>query len=695
MNSFWIGLVALATAVVVPNAAHAQTADTAEPAAAEDATTAAGYDATAAGDATTATGYDATAAGDATTATGYDTTAAGDVPTEPTGEGPALTPPDDSFFGDGSDTTQVAGDGDTGEPTDTAGDTEPNPAEALLSASREDREDAAAERDAEQVTWQEEASRFIDLKGYFRTRGDLFYQLHLGRPDGVAFAHPYDDGVDQNGAPCSGAAGETCFTNDTIAGANLRLRLEPVIHLSSYVQVYATFDVLDNLVLGSTPEGYANTPGDAGGFQLTARSPWAPLGAFASTQVPPVSGINSFSDSITVKRAWAEVTTPLGRLMFGRMQSQWGLGILANGGNDIDSDYGDLADRIMWAARYMGIVGALGADFAGEGPTSQAIFQSQGQAWDLGQLDDVSQYVAVLGYRPAEEEQLVRLRSGLPAFAGGAYYVFRNQVLSSEGTDWLGNQDNAEHIRRDAWAHIIDLWFQFRYERFRAETEWTVIYGGIMCTETANWDFVERNAEVLQWGGVLQLEYTAIGQPTVRSNRLRFGVEAGYASGDPNEEGLSAAAGILDQRGAALGVAGADTLSRFRFDPDFNVDLILFEQILGSVSGAYYFRPWVDYTLALGVGRSKKFLNFRLDTVWSRASEFMSTRSNLPDLGLEIDASVTFETADNFIARLQYGVFFPFGAFEDLTAMDGSQVRNGVYDLSNAQTVQALLGVTF
>jgi len=196
---------------------------------------------------------------------------------------------------------------------------------------------------------------------------------------------------------------------------------------------------------------------------------------------------------------------------------------------------------------------------------------------------------------------------------------------------------------------------------------------------------------VLQFGGVLQLEYTLLGQPTVRSNRLRLGLEGGYASGDPNQEGLSPREGLLTQHTGT----GDHTLSTFRFDPDYNVDLILFEQILGTVSGAYYFRPWVDYTLALGVGRSKKFLNFRLDVVWARAAEFMSTRSNLPDLGLEIDAAVTFETADNFIARLQYGVFFPFGAFEDLKDMDGGDMRGGIYDLSNAQTVQALLGVTF
>jgi uncharacterized protein (TIGR04551 family) len=672
MNNSLFGLL-VATSVAVwlgAPAAAAQTGETTDPAASSETTTEP--------DGTVAEGT--AAEGTAVEGVAGEST----PPVEPVTSPPQLTPPDESFYGETPANPPPPPEGTAGTEgaagtAGTEGTSSTNPAEALLSASREDREDQQAEQDAEQVSWQEEASRFIELKGYFRTRGDLFYQLHLGRNDGAAFPHPYDDAVTQNGTACTGTAGETCFTNDTYASGNLRLRLEPVIH----VQVYATIDLLDNLVLGSTPDGYANQPGADGGYDLSARSPWVPLRAFSSTQVPPNGGINSFGDSVTVKRAWAEVTTPVGRLMFGRMQSQWGLGVLANGGNDIDSDYGDLADRIMWAARYQGLVGALGFDFAGEGPTSQAIFELQGQPWDLGQLDDVNQYVAVLGYRPTEEEQLARLRSGSPAFAGGLYYVFRNQVLSSESTDALGDQGNLRLVQRDAFAHIFDAWFQFRWERFRAETEWTVIYGGIKNIELGS--FSDAPYDILQFGGVLQLEYTLLGQPTVRSNRLRLGLEGGYASGDPNQEGLSPREGLLTQHAGA----GDHTLSTFRFDPDYNVDLILFEQILGQVTGAYYVRPWVDYTLGLGAGRSKKFLTFRLDVLWSRASEFVSTFSNAADLGLEIDAAVTFETADNFIARLQYGVFFPFGAFEDLPG------TRGQFDLSNAQTVQALLGVTF
>jgi hypothetical protein len=63
---------------------------------------------------------------------------------------------------------------------------------------------------------------------------------------------------------------EPCV-NNVQAGANMRLRLNPELHISENIRVMAQLDLLDNLVLGSTPEGYANEPSDGGGSQIRAR----------------------------------------------------------------------------------------------------------------------------------------------------------------------------------------------------------------------------------------------------------------------------------------------------------------------------------------------------------------------------------------------------------------------------------------
>ena len=52
--------------------------------------------------------------------------------------------------------------------------------------------------------------------------------------------------------------------------------------------------------------------------------------------------------AVEVKRVWGEYMTPVGQLRFGRMPSQWGLGMVDNAGDGIDSDYQTTVDRIMF-----------------------------------------------------------------------------------------------------------------------------------------------------------------------------------------------------------------------------------------------------------------------------------------------------------------------------------------------------------
>jgi hypothetical protein len=40
------------------------------------------------------------------------------------------------------------------------------------------------------------------------------------------------------------------------AGANMRFRLTPELHISDNLRVLSQIDMLDNLVLGSTPSGF-------------------------------------------------------------------------------------------------------------------------------------------------------------------------------------------------------------------------------------------------------------------------------------------------------------------------------------------------------------------------------------------------------------------------------------------------------
>ncbi|MFL5270732.1 MAG: TIGR04551 family protein, partial [Anaeromyxobacteraceae bacterium] len=135
---------------------------------------------------------------------------------------------------------------------------------------------------------------FLQLNGYLRTRGDLLDNLDLRRDADRSgyflFPRPLLDPAHRG----------------TVTSANMRFRLEPTLNVSEQVRVMAQLDLLDDLVLGQTPQG------------LLAKSDAIVRPFDARTQVPPENGVNSDRSSVVVKRAWAEVQTPVGLLSFGR-----------------------------------------------------------------------------------------------------------------------------------------------------------------------------------------------------------------------------------------------------------------------------------------------------------------------------------------------------------------------------------------
>ena len=139
------------------------------------------------------------------------------------------------------------------------------------------------------------------------------------------------------------------------------------------VRVHAQIDVLDNTIMGSTPDSLAGIPGynrpppmDRG--RRRRRSPARrPLGFQYTTQDPPEVGQNGFISSIRAKRAWAEIDSEFGSLRFGRMPWHWGRGIFYNDGGCADCDVGTTVDRVMALTQLYGhqIAARLGPGRAG------------------------------------------------------------------------------------------------------------------------------------------------------------------------------------------------------------------------------------------------------------------------------------------------------------------------------------------
>ena len=520
----------------------------------------------------------------------------------------------------------------------------------------------------------------FELDGYFRFRADWFKNFNLNfedySQDGAPFRQPL--GCETTDGPCG----------ETLKSSNMRLRLEPVINIDERSSVHFQVDVLDNLVLGSTPDGFF---GDG-----TPRPTNIPLQAFSGGQVAPEAGRNSDIDSIQVKRAWAEVMTPLGMLKFGRQPSHWGMGLLANSGAadpfhgtyDLDSDYGDTADRLLFGTMIPGTQYrfAIATDWASTTPTAAQtdIFLNRynGQAWDLDDNDDVSQWTIVLARMDSPEKFKDTVEQGDFALNYGTYFVYRTQDWDYTDNDTLGqNPDPTAFRRRDAKAYIPDIWLHLGHKKFDFELEAVAILGSI--DETS--DLGVEPIDVRQYGGVARASYLLV------DDKLKLGLELGYASGDQWDLSPQGCTNVRDCR--PLNDSGEARISatRFFFDFDYKVDLILFRELLGTVTNATYIKPTLSYELSSS-------LKFRLQSITSFANVPVATPGNGSMYGVEFDGDIGYEN-EGFFAGISYGILFPLGAMDHPEDASGAGGPGFNYlnpgDAGNAQTIQSRLVLQF
>ncbi|HLT39184.1 MAG TPA: hypothetical protein VK034_23025, partial [Enhygromyxa sp.] len=436
--------------------------------------------------------------------------------------------------------------------------------------------------------------QLFELHGNMRMRADYFHRLDLALDLGpgdrgankffIPPAETNETSVEDaattfNQANCAAQLeargvsfqriGNRCARRRGAAGANMRLRLEPTIHVTDTIKVHAQVDLLDNLVLGSTPDSF------------TGENPWAPIDLFTRTQYPATEGINSFNDSITVKRAWGEVRFGFGMtLEFGRMPNHWGLGIVQNDGNGyargekgdivrmIDTDYGDSVDTVRLSFDFgpdkrNAITLGVSYDWAATGPTTA---QMLGPRWASGNLtgqtfsaelyDNVHQ-LSVWIERHDDPYMLARkLSAGTPVVNYGLKTWMRWQTLDraigapglgdglsgnptvdpdldpegiyhagvplgnggydDDGDDGLQNYANSL-VHRRGWLLTPDLWFRINWRTMRIEAEAAVVVGSFRHRDMSvdrqsdefNIDVATANelTRILQGGYALEFKY--------------------------------------------------------------------------------------------------------------------------------------------------------------------------------------------
>ncbi len=529
----------------------------------------------------------------------------------------------------------------------------------------------------------------FELGGYFRFRADWFKKFDQG----------FIDDPDQGGAPFPNPLGCTATTGnceDTLKSANIRMRLEPVISLrENSTQVFMQIDVLDNVVLGSTP----NTLVGNGSMPPGNR----PISAFADSQVSPSAGLNSGSDSLRVKRAWAEIETALGRIHVGRMPWDWGLGIYANGGGydpihgtyDIqESDYGTTVDRLQFGREIPGtnLTASIAMDWTSTSPVadqSDAFTNRQvGQPFDLDDNDDVNQWVFTVMRRDTPRNWNERVARGDAGFNYGVFLAYRTQDYEQRDIT-IGSAPPVDSVfRRKAKAYVPNGWVRYSKDNFDFELETVGIFGQIenladeLDPDTAN--PITDEIDIRMFGGVARAGYKLL------DGDIRLGLEIGYASGDQWDNLPAGRTHVSNSR--RFPGDGDTSMNAFRFNFDYEIDLILFRELLGTVTNATYVRPTFDWKIGE---------NFRAkaQAVFSMVNVPVSTPGNGDIYGLELDADFGYES-NGFFAGIAYGVLFPFDAL-DHPASDGlggpgfGYADTNTGDAEASMTIQSRLMLKF
>ena len=577
--------------------------------------------------------------------------------------------------------------------------------ESKLDAARREVKELREEMRAQLATqsvaqgWQEDwvdekrKLELVTFDGYLRVRPELFYKFDMGR------------GVDQAGYALFPRAPNS-LNERTQAGVNMRFRFEPTINVSEEVRVRAQIDALDNLVWGSTPD-YAYSRNGGSGYWNDRNE----FSIFSASQTTQRSGINSIQDSIAVKRVWGEVSTPVGILRFGRMGSHWGLGMLHNDGNAIDNDYGDTVDRVSFTAEPLpGFYITPMLDFNVEGPTSVRTLEG-GQPFDLSNSDDAHSYIIAAQRRDTEQERRAKLDANGTVFNYGLHFTYRTQRNDAADTlsQPFGVTEGANAstvtnavVARKADIFMPDLWAKVERKEFRIEAEFAGIFGNIqdrsLSASTTN---TNQSLGVIQFGGVLQGEYKFL------NGDLEIGGEIGFASGDatpgfgnyPRRKGSgpNGFTELGDTDGPQYRcTAGCEnsTITNFRFNRDYRVDMILYREILGGVTDSLYFKPKAKYRITQGFEAFASAIYSR--TLFPESAPGAAYTGSNASLGIEINGGARYETEDGFYGQLQYGILFPLEGFRKGGTFTTTGLTAGpLVTLENPQALRAVVGIKF
>ncbi len=440
----------------------------------------------------------------------------------------------------------------------------------------------------------------FSLDGFYRTRGYVFAGLYEGQTKpGTFMTH--------------------------------KLRLQPQLNFEDRAKFFMMIDGLDGVVWGDN-SSLASTALFAGDPSATG---------YEGGEITPIA----------LKRVWMEFKVPIGVLRIGRQGSNWGMGALANEGNGFDDTfgenrYGSTYDRAIFAtkpvtiaqtimgkkgAKEVPLIAAVGvdrlvedpliqyygyecsADDADDGctdPTEDHGFSEERSAdnrsstWWVDTNDDVWEMVYVLLYK-GEGTQLSKTLTG--DITAGLYGVNRVQ-----------KETDSNVLIVDAYAkeEIANTYFEGEAYHIGGTSRAITLAGVYDPSGTA--DPLLKDVDI--WGYIARAGY--------QNETFTGYLETGYASGDDK--------------------AADEKFTGRALNPDYNVGLILYEEIMARVTAETWSEEAKGLWSSGGVYNSRYIyptLKYRPLPGWEVVGAWLMAWPDKPD-GSRIFCSTSDKNAD-------------------------------------------------
>ncbi len=422
---------------------------------------------------------------------------------------------------------------------------------------------------------------------------------------------------------------------DRIGDADLRLRVEPTVHVGNWTTVGLQLDVANRVGLGEEA-----------------------LAATTTEQMTGVPTTGPVTQGFAVRRGWVDFDAfGVGHLRIGRMGDHFGLGLLRNDGRGADNDFQSDVDRVAIEVDLMGLRGLIARDNLATLPVIERGPGVDSSDLPLNDSTDVIRWVfQVESAAPRDDDGL---------HWGGAF-AYQDQALGlavehlDDPLAVLGSQCVADGtclqlVPRDATMVSPQVYLGWQRSlgigRLRIEAEAALLYATVANTDVLAG--TDTSKTFISGGAALKAR--------LDQSRWSWLIDAGFASGE-SDGGF----GVLDTTNFKTGDAGdashRSLLTGFHFHRGYRVDGLLFRDLIGAVANAVYARiGWRSWLLRSG---ERTGLDLEAGLLGAIAASANATPGGSSFLGVEPELRLRWVGETGGIASLLFSWAQPGAAFD-------------------------------